>query len=114
MGGRGTGRLFFKASSGVQMTFLGGGMRNKNGFSLIEMLMAMTVVAILTGVSLNVFGTFHHGIVETTARYEQFVAEKVNELRCRTSVVRGVSKGKMTCNDVFRMIQMENHTYFSR
>ena len=60
------------------------------GFTLLEMLVAMTVAAILTTVSLNVYSMFHHGVVETSLRYEQFVSEKVKELRCRTRFVRGL------------------------
>ena len=84
----------------------------KNGFTLLEMLVAMAVAAILTGVSLNIFGTIHLGVVETMARYELFVAENVEELRCRTSVVRGVSVRKKTCNDVFSDSLIKVHTYF--
>lgn len=60
------------------------------GFTLLELLVALTVATILTTVSLNVYSTFHHGIVESSLRYEQFVSEKVNELRCRTRFVRGL------------------------
>ena len=60
------------------------------GFTLLEMLVAMTVAAILTTVSLNVYSTFHHGVVETNLHYEQFVSEKVKELRCHTRFVRGL------------------------
>ena len=84
----------------------------KNGFTLLEMLVAMAVAAILTGVSLNIFGTIHLGVVETMARYELFVAENVEELRCRTCVVRGVPMGKMTCKDVFRDSLIKVHTFF--
>ena len=54
------------------------------------MLVAMTVAAILTGVSLNVYAMIHRGTFETSHRYGLFVSEKVNELRCRTGFVRGV------------------------
>ena len=84
----------------------------KNGFTLLEMLVAMTVAAILSGIFLNIFGTIHHGIVETVSHYELFVTENVKELRCRTSVVRGVSVRKKTCNDVFSDSLIKVHTYF--
>lgn len=54
------------------------------------MLVAMTVAAILTGVSLNVYAMIHRGTFETSHRYGLFISEKVNELRCRTGFVRGV------------------------
>lgn len=60
------------------------------GFTLLELLIAMTVAAILTTVSLNVYLTFHHGVVETNLHYEQFVSEKVKEFRCRTRFIRGI------------------------
>ena len=63
---------------------------SRQGFSLLELLIAMTVAAILTTVSLNVYSMFHHGVVETNLHYEQFVSEKVKELRCRTRFVRGL------------------------
>lgn len=63
---------------------------SRQGFTLLEMLVAMTVAAILTTVSLNVYSMFHHGFVETSVHYEQFVSEKVKELRCRTRFVRGL------------------------
>ena len=63
---------------------------SRQGFTLLELLIAMTVAAILTTVSLNVYLTFHHGFVETSVHYEQFVSEKVKELRCRTRFVRGL------------------------
>ena len=63
---------------------------SRHGFTLLEMLIAMTVAAILTTVSLNVYSMFHHGVLETSLHYEQFVSEKVKELRCRTRFVRGL------------------------
>lgn len=63
---------------------------SRQGFTLLEMFVAMTVAAILTTVSLNVYSTFHHGVVETNLHYEQFVSEKVKELRCHTRFVRGL------------------------
>ena len=63
---------------------------SRQGFTLLEMLVAMTVAAILTTVSLNVYSMFHHGFVETSVHYEQFVSEKVKELRCRTRFIRGI------------------------
>ena len=63
---------------------------SRQGFTLLELLIAMTVAAILTTVSLNVYSTFHHGVVETNLHYEQFVSEKVKELRCRTRFIRGI------------------------
>ena len=65
----------------------------QRGFTLLEMLVAMTVAAILTGVSLNVYAMIHQGTFETSHRYGLFVGEKVNELRCRTGFVRGVPQG---------------------
>ena len=63
---------------------------SRQGFTLLELLIAMTVAAILTTVSLNVYSTFHHGVVETNLHYEQFVSEKVKELRCRSRFARGL------------------------
>lgn len=63
---------------------------SRQGFTLLEMLVAITVAAILTTVSLNVYSMFHHGVLETSLHYEQFVSEKVKELRCRTRFVRGL------------------------
>ena len=63
---------------------------SRQGFTLLELLIAMTVAAILTTVSLNVYSTFYHGVVETNLHYEQFVSEKVKELRCRTRFIRGL------------------------
>ena len=63
---------------------------SRYGFTLLEMLVAITVAAILTTVSLNVYSMFHHGVLETSLHYEQFVSEKVKELRCRTRFARGL------------------------
>ena len=85
---------------------------SNNGFTLVEMLVALVVAAVLTGVSLNIFGTFCHGIAETTARYERFLTEKVTELRCRTRFVRGVANNVFPCNDAFGDSYVNLHTYF--
>ncbi len=63
---------------------------SRHGFTLLELLVAMTVAAILTTVSLNVYSMFHHGVAETSLHYEQFVSGKIKELRCRTRFVRGL------------------------
>lgn len=63
---------------------------SRHGFTLLEMLVAMTVAAILTTVSLNVYSMFHHGVVETSDGYVRFAAEKIQELRCRTRFVLGL------------------------
>ena len=68
------------------------------GFTLIEMLVALTVAAILAGVSLNVFSMFHHGMVGASVRYEQFAGGKIKELRCRTRFVRGISPSLPPCD----------------
>lgn len=60
------------------------------GFTLLEMLVAMTVAAILMTVTLNVYLMFQRGIVGTSLHYEHFVSEKVKELRCCTRFVRGL------------------------
>ena len=62
------------------------------GFTLIEMLVALTVAAILTTVSLNVYELFHHGFAESSLNYVRFATEKSQELRCRTRFVRGISQ----------------------
>ena len=62
-----------------------------NGFTFLEMLVAMTVAAILTAVSLNVYSVIHQGTLKTVYHYGQFVGEMVDELRCRTRFVRGLS-----------------------
>jgi prepilin-type N-terminal cleavage/methylation domain-containing protein len=62
------------------------------GFTLIEMLVALMVAAILTTVSLNVYAQFRHNIAETSDRYVRFATENANELRCRTRFVRGISQ----------------------
>ena len=63
---------------------------SRHGFTLLEMLVAMTVAAILTTVSLNAYSMFHHGVVETSDGYVRFATEKIQELRCRTRFVRGL------------------------
>ena len=83
-----------------------------NGFTLVEMLVALTVAAVLTGVSLHVFGTLHHGTTETMARYERFLTEKVTELRCRTRFVRGLGNCIFRDNRAFRDSSVNLHTYF--
>ena len=62
------------------------------GFTLIEMLVALMVAAILIAVSLNVYAVFHHGMAETSGNYVRFATENANELRCRTRFVRGISQ----------------------
>jgi len=64
--------------------------RQMRGFTLLEMLVALTVVAILIAVSLNVYAVFCHGMAETSDRYVRFATESANELRCRTRFVRGL------------------------
>ena len=63
---------------------------SRQGFTLLEMLVAMTVAAILTTVSLNVYSMFHHGVVATSDNYVHFATGKAQELRCRTRFVRGL------------------------
>lgn len=60
------------------------------GFTLLEMLVALMVAAILTSVSLNVYAQFRHNIAEALDRYVRFATESANELRCRTRFVRGL------------------------
>ena len=62
------------------------------GFTLIEMLVALMVAAILRTVYLNVYAQFRHNIAETSDRYVRFATENANELRCRTRFVRGISQ----------------------
>ena len=62
------------------------------GFTLLEMLVALTVAAVLTTVTLNVYALFHQGILETSERYVHFATENAQELRCRTRFVRGISQ----------------------
>lgn len=64
--------------------------RSKKGFTLVEMLVAVTVASILTGVALNVYGMFHRGVVGTSDGYVRFATEQVRELRCETRFVRGL------------------------
>ena len=63
---------------------------SRQGFTLLEMLVAMTVAAILTTVSLNVYSMFHHGVVATSDNYVHFATGKAQELRCCTRFVRGL------------------------
>ena len=70
------------------------------GFTLLEMLIALTVAAILAGVSLNVYSMFSHGMAETSVSYVRFATEKSKELRCRTRFVRGVSPISLPCDSV--------------
>ena len=63
---------------------------SRHGFTLLEMLIAMTVAAILTTVSLNVYSMFHHGIVATSDNYVHFATGNAQELRCHTRFVRGL------------------------
>ena len=86
--------------------------RGGKGFTLLEMLMAMTVAAIIISVLLNIFETFHHGITETTVRYGRFLTEKATELRCRTHFVRGLAIGDFRCKEAFRDSSVKLHTYF--
>ena len=83
-----------------------------DGFTLLEMLTALTVAAVLTGVSLHVFGTFHHGIMETAVHYDRFMAEKATELRCRTRFVRGLGNCIFRDNRAFQDSKVKLHTYF--
>lgn len=69
-----------------------------NGFTLIEMLVSLTVAAILTTVSLNVYAMFAHGMTEAFVRYEQFAGERIKELRCHTRFVRGISLNMPPCD----------------
>ena len=61
------------------------------GFTLLELLVAVTVAAVLTTVSLNVYGMFHRAVAETSLRYADFAGRRVQDLRCRTRFVRGLS-----------------------
>jgi len=60
------------------------------GFTLLELLVAVAVAAILTGSSIRVFGMFQHGMVESSYRYGLFVTDRALDLRCRTRFVRGL------------------------
>ena len=71
-----------------------------NGFTLFEMFVALTVAAILTTVSLNVYAMFAHGMTEASVRYERFAGEHIKELRCRTRFVRGISLNMPPCDSV--------------
>ena len=69
-----------------------------NGFTLLEMLVALTITAILTMVSLNIYAMFSHGMGEASVRYELFSGERIKELRCRTRFVRGISPNTPPCD----------------
>lgn len=62
----------------------------RKGFTLLEMLVAMTVAVILTTVSLNVYSMFHHGTAAASDNYVRFATEHIDDLRCRTRFVRGL------------------------
>jgi len=64
--------------------------RRKKGFTLMELLVAMTVAAVLVGVSLNVYESFCHGVSSSSINYVRFATEQAKELRCRTRFVRGL------------------------
>lgn len=72
---------------------------SRHGFTLLEMLIATTVAAILTTVSLNVYSMFHHGIVATSDNYVHFATGKAQELRCCTRFVRGLPPCDTTSGD---------------
>lgn len=81
--------------------------QQEKGFTLLEILVAITVAAILTGVSLNVYTMLHHGIVETSYGYIQFATENAQALRCRTRFVRGLpSCDSMSSEIVQNKVQM--------
>lgn len=61
------------------------------GFTLLELLVAVTVAAVLTTVSLNAYGMFHRAVAETSLHYGNFAGKQVQDLRCRTHFVRGLS-----------------------
>ena len=64
-------------------------LRQVRGFTLLEMLVAMVVAAILTTVSQNVYAVFQHGILDASDGYVRFAMENARELRCRTRFARG-------------------------
>ena len=68
------------------------------GFTLLELLVAVTVAAVLTTVSLNAYGMFHHAVAETSLHYGNFAGKQVQDLRCRTRFVRGLSPCLDTLN----------------
>lgn len=86
---------------------------SRHGFTLLEMLIAMTVAAILTTVSLNVYSMFHHGVVATSDNYVHFATGKVQELRCRTRFVRGLPPCDTT-SDAFRTFRTFRESRASR
>ena len=77
-------------------------LHQKHGFTLIEMLVALTVAAILIAVSLNVYAVFCYGMAETSGNYVRFATESANELRCRTRFVRGLPPCDSAGFGVFR------------
>ena len=72
------------------------------GFTLLEMLVALTVAAVLTTVSLHVYSMFHHGILESSNKYVLFATERAKDLRCRTRFVRGISLNAPPCDSADR------------
>ena len=72
----------------------------KKGFTLMELLVAMTVVAVLVGVSLNVYETFCHGVSSSSINYVRFATENAQELRCKTCSLRGLM-GSKGCREQF-------------
>ena len=68
------------------------------GFTLLEILVALTVAVILAGVSLNVYSMFHHGILESSNNYVLFATERAKDLRCRTRFVRGIPPQTTSCD----------------
>lgn len=74
--------------------------RRKKGFTLMELLVAMTVAAVLVGVSLNVYETFCHGVSSSSINYVRFATEQAKELRCKTCSLRGLM-GSKGCREQF-------------
>ena len=72
-------------------------LRQERGFTLLELLVAVTVAAVLTTVSLNAYAMFHHAVSETTLRYGLFAGRQVQDLRCRTRFVRGLPPNAPPC-----------------
>ncbi|MDY6397352.1 MAG: prepilin-type N-terminal cleavage/methylation domain-containing protein [Treponema sp.] len=86
---------------------------SRHGFTLLEMLIAMTVAAIITTVSLNVYSMFHHGVVATSDNYVHFATGKAQELRCRTRFVRGLPPCSDTLNS-HQIIFKSKKNFFPR
>ena len=78
-------------------------MNRTKGFTLVEMLVAVTVASILTGAALNAYGMFHRGVLETSDGYVRFATEKVKELRCETRFVRGRPPCDSSARDRLRL-----------